>query len=108
MQRGPIPMTPSVIFSLGATFPSRPRTRAGSTVANEAAAVAAAVPRRNSRRVVLTGRDMIGGPLVREGGSSKKRYSYMVTIHDGGEKSMAFRTSNDLNSATEHETRGGT
>src|SRR5262245_49850843 len=43
-------MTPSVICSLGANFPSRPSTRAGTNVATVAAAT---LPRTNSRRVVL-------------------------------------------------------
>ena len=39
-------MIPSVIFSLGAMLPSRPSTRAGTTEATEAPAVAAAVGNR--------------------------------------------------------------
>src|SRR5689334_8947698 len=45
-----MPMTPRVIFSLGATLPARPRTWAGMNVATDAAAT---VFRTNSRRVVF-------------------------------------------------------
>ena len=76
VHRGPMPTTPKVIFSPGATFPSAPRARAGSTVANEAAAVAAAVPSRKSRREGRIVWDMMGFLVLLEVGVSKYRLNY--------------------------------
>ena len=50
MQRGPMPMTPSVIRSLAAALPVRPRRRAGTIHGKEIAAPAAADCFKTSRR----------------------------------------------------------
>jgi hypothetical protein len=52
-----------VIVSLGAVFPSRPRTAEGTIVASEAAAVAAAVLTRKSRREVLLDGVLLDGDI---------------------------------------------
>ena len=51
VQRGPMPITPSVIRSLGETAPSFPRTRDGTIVGRANAALVATERRKNSRRV---------------------------------------------------------
>ena len=51
VQRGPIPMIPSVIFSLGATEPSAPSACAGRNLGTANAVLAAKLLCRNLRRV---------------------------------------------------------
>src|SRR5689334_8827632 len=82
VQRGPMPMTPRVIFSLGATAPSRPRARAGTIVATAAAAAAAAPWRTKSRRFVAVEVEGVGmAKLLDQFGSAR------ATADDTGDES---------------------
>lgn len=65
VQRGPIPITPSVIFSLGAT-PSRPKTDEGTMVGSVAAVLAMTVCLTNLRRERIELFDFMGR-LAEEG-----------------------------------------
>src|SRR5258708_4492946 len=76
-----MPMTPSVIRSLGATLPSRPTAEDGTAVASEAAAAAVVVAMRKSRREGLSGKFIKEAP--KEGAASVENAGISSRLRSG-------------------------